>query len=120
MSIAAGNNSLKNASLVYKKLAQPMKVKAKTAPASAKKLAKAKQTIAISKVLSFTTKAQGKVTYAKVSGSGKLAVAKSTGKITVKKGTKKGTYKIKVKVSAAGNATYKAGSKTLTLRVQVK
>lgn len=67
-------------------------------------------------------KAQGKVTYAKVSkGSSKyLTISKSTGKITVKKKTPKGTYEIKVKVTAAGNSNYKKGSKTVTVKVKVK
>ena len=36
------------------------------------------------------------------------------------KGTKKGTYKMKVTVTAAGNASYKAGTKTVTVKVKVK
>ena len=79
---------------------------------------KAKQTVTALTV----TKAQGKVTYAKVaSGSSKyLTVNKTTGKVFVAKGTPKGTYKIKVKVTAAGNANYKALSKTVTVKVTVK
>ena len=45
---------------------------------------------------------------------------KKNGKFTVKKGTKKGTYKIKVKVTAKGNKTYKAASKTVTVKIVVK
>ena len=42
-------------------------------------------------------------------------------KVTVKKGIKKGTYKVKVKVKAAGNNKYKASAwKTVTFRVNVK
>ena len=66
------------------------------------------------------TKAQGKLTYAKVSGSACLTISKTTGKVTVKKGTKKGTYSIKIKTTAAGNANYKAGAKTVTAKVVVK
>ena len=65
------------------------------------------------------SKQQGKLTYAKVSGSKKLTITKA-GKVTVKKKTKKGTYKMRVKVTAAGNANYKAGSKTVTVKVKVK
>ena len=43
-----------------------------------------------------------------------------TGKITVKKGTKKGTYKIKVKISAAGDGNHFAKSVTKTIKVKVK
>ena len=66
------------------------------------------------------TKAKGKVTYKKASGADCLTVNKSTGKVTVKKGTKKGTYTVKVKITAAGNANYKARSKTVTCKVVVK
>ena len=40
--------------------------------------------------------------------------------MTVKNGTKKGTYTIKIKVIAAGNANFKKGSKTVTCKVIVK
>ena len=49
-----------------------------------------------------------------------LSINKSTGKITVKKGTPKGTYKIKVKITAAKTTNYKAASKTVTIKVVVK
>lgn len=42
------------------------------------------------------------------------------GKITIKKGLKKGTYKIKVKVTAAGNKSYKSAVKTVTVKIVVK
>ena len=94
-----------------------MAVKAK---APAVKYSKSKdQTVARAKALAVS-KAQGKVAYAKVSGSKKIAVAKKTGKLTVKKGLRPGTYKVGVKVSAAGNANYKAGSKTVTVKVRVR
>ena len=68
------------------------------------------------------SKQQGKVTYTKVASgsSAALTVNKTTGKVTVRKGTKKGTYTIKIKVTAAGNANYKAGSKTVSCKVTVK
>ena len=65
-------------------------------------------------------KAQGKVTYKKAFGNGKITVNAKTGKLTVKKGLKKGTYKITVKVTAAGNGTFLAGTKTATITVKVK
>ena len=55
----------------------------------------------------------------KKSGSKNLKIS-SAGKITVKKGTKKGTYRMKVIVTAAGNAKYEKGSKTVTVKVKVK
>lgn len=65
-------------------------------------------------------KAQGKLSYKKLSGSKRLSVNKKTGKVTVKMGTKKGTYKARIKVSAAGNANYKSASKIVTITVRVK
>ncbi|MCR5207348.1 MAG: cadherin repeat domain-containing protein, partial [Eubacterium sp.] len=61
----------------------------------------------------------GSVTYAKVKGDKKLSINKNSGKITVKKGLKKGTYKLKVKVSAGGNANYKAGSKAVIIIIKI-
>ena len=49
----------------------------------------------------------------------KITVAK-TGKITVKKGLKKGTYKVKLRVTAAGNKNYKKKAKTVVVKVRVK
>ena len=101
------------------KAANPLTVKAKTAKVKKSKVKKKAQKLAKSKVLTVS-KNQGKVTYTKVSGSSKLKIAKTTGKVTVKKKTKKGTYKMKVKVTAAGNNNYKAASKTVTFKVKVK
>lgn len=100
------------------KKANPITVKAKKVTFNTSKVKKKAQSVKASKA--FTVKkAQGKLSYKKLSGSKKITVSKA-GKVTVKKGTKKGTYKAKVKVTAAGNATYKSGSKTVTLAVKVK
>ena len=77
-----------------------------------------KQAISASKIFKVS-KAQGKVSYKKVSGSKNLTISK-TGKITVKKGTKAGTYKIKVAITAAGNENYKAKTVNKTVKVKVK
>ena len=61
---------------------------------------------------------KGTLSYKKTGGSKKLSINSRTGKIRIKKGTKKGTYKIKVKVTAAGDAVY--ASKTITKTVTVK
>ena len=59
--------------------------------------------------------------YVKKKGSKKITINRKTGKVTVKKGLKKGTYKVKVKVRAAGNSNYKAsGWKTVTFKVKIK
>ncbi|MEE3334469.1 MAG: carbohydrate-binding domain-containing protein [Ruminococcus sp.] len=91
--------------------------KAKTKKVNAKKTKKSK--VKVKKAIKVS-KAQGKVTYTKLSGSKKLSINKKTGTITVKKGTKKGTYKIKVKVYAKGNSSYNAKSKTVTVKIKVK
>ena len=98
--------------------ANPMIAKGKKVTVSAAKVKKKSQTIAASKAFSVT-RAQGKVTYKKASGNKKISVA-SSGKITVKKGIGKGTYKIKVKVTAKGNANWKAKTKIVTATVKVK
>ena len=105
------------------KKANPMTAKANPLTFKASALKKKAQSVAAKKA--FTVKkAKGAVTY-KVAkyvtkaAKGKITVAKN-GKVTVAKGLKKGTYTLKVKVSAAGNATYKAKSKTVKLKVTVK
>ena len=101
--------------------ANPLSVKSKTATVKYKKLRRKKQIVSVTKVISFTKKGQGKLTYAKVSGNKKITINKSTGKITIKKGLRKKTYKVKVKVRAAGNNLYKpSGWKTVTIKIKVK
>ena len=105
---------------VKEKMAQPMTVKSMKKTVKAKKL---KKRSIVVKALTVK-KNQGKVAYKVVGGKAKakkaLKVNKKTGRVTVKKKTKKGTYKIRVRVTAAGNADYKAGSKTVTVTVKVK
>ena len=56
--------------------------------------------------------------YVKNSTAGKkLTCSKSTGKITVKKGTKAGKYKVKIKVTAEGNSSYKSKTKTVAVKI---
>jgi len=96
-------------------------VNGKTAAVKYKKLKKKNQKLAVTKVIKFTKKGQGKLTYTKASGNKKIAISKTTGKVTVKKGLKKGTYKVKVNVRAAGNANYNASAvKSVTFKVKVK
>ena len=101
------------------KAANKLKVKAKTAKIPYKNLKKKNQTLAVSKVITLTNKGKGKKTYAKASGSKKITINKKNGKVTVKKGLKIGTYKVKVKVKAAGNANYKALTRPATFTVKV-
>ena len=86
------------------------------------KYAKLKEKAATVKAVTVK-KAAGEVTYRKQSvnkSSSRFKVNKKSGIITIKKGTGKGTYKIKIKVTAAGNNKYKAGSKTVTVKIKVK
>ena len=91
----------------------------KTAVKTAKVKAVKKKAVTVTGAVK-AAKATGKVTYKKVSGSAKLKVNAANGSVTVKKGTSKGTYKIKVKVSAAGNINYKPASKTVNVKIKIK
>ena len=108
------------------KAANTLKIKAKTATVKGstkgkKGTLKKTKKLAVTKVIKFTSKGQGAKTYVKKSGNKKITIAKKTGKVTVKQGLKKGTYKVKVKVKAAGNANYKASKwKTVTFKIIVK
>ena len=103
------------------KAANPLSVKGKTVKVSKKKLQKKTQKLAVTKVLKFRKKGQGKTTYIKKSGNKKITINKKTGKLTVKKGLKKGTYKVKVQIKAAGNGNYKpSGVKNVRVTVKVR
>lgn len=103
------------------KASNPLKIKAKSATVNHRALKKKNQTLSISKVIAFTKKGQGSLTYAKASGNKKISIDKKTGKVTIKKGLKKGSYKVKIKVKAAGNNNYKPSPmKTVTVKIIVK
>jgi len=105
----------------------PMKLKAKTVTIKRSKIKKKTQTIKRAKLIAVS-KAQGKQTYKLVSAKkGKTSFNKyfkvnsKNGNVTVKKGLKKGTYKVRVKVKAAGNRNYNPSSwKNVTSTVRVK
>ncbi len=101
----------------------PIKITVKTKSVKSKKLKKKAQTFKAITV----KKAKGKVSFEKIkSGSSKsvfkkLKVNSKTGKITFIKGKyKKAIYKLKVKVTAKGNKTYKSKSKTVKVKIKVK
>ena len=111
-----------------------MKIKGKKAVVKYKKLKKKTQKLAVARVIRFTKKGQGKISY-KLSSArkGKKSYKKyfrinaETGKVTLKKikkkkkGLKKGLYKVKVKVKAAGNKNYKPSAwKTVTIKIRIK
>ena len=109
------------------KAANPLKISAKTAAVKYSKLKKKAQKLEVTKVITFTSDVKDKKTYTITSANkGKKSFKKyfkvntTTGKITVKKGLKKGTYKLKVNVTAAGNANYEPMTKTVTVKVKVK
>jgi len=110
------------------KAANPLKPAAKTASVKYSKVRRKDQTLAVTKVIKFTGKGQGTMKYTLSSAKkGKKSFKKyfrintKTGKVTVKKGLKKGTYKVKIKVTAAGNANYMPSSvKTVTCKIKVK
>ena len=124
----SGNNARINNGKSKAKLSNTLSVKGKTVKVRYSKLKKKSQKIARSKAIKVS-KAQGKVTYKKIRvGSKKtnkkygkkITINAKNGKITVKKGLKKGTYKVKVKVRAAGNSKYKALTKTVTFKIRVR
>lgn len=103
--------------------ANPMSVKAKTMKLSVKKVKQKKQVIAAKKALTIKN-AKGKVTYKLTSVTKSkfrknFSINEKNGKITIKKGTKKGTYTLKIKVKAAGNASYLPAEKTVKVKVKI-
>lgn len=110
------------------KAANPLAMKGKTASVKLKKLKKKPQTLAVTKLISFTKKADDKKAYTLSSAKkGKknfkkyFKISKTTGKLTVKKGLKKGTYNVKVNVKASGNSNYQASAvKAVTCKIKVK
>ena len=102
----------------------PMTAKGKTIVIKHSKLAKKSQKIKAKKLYKIR-QAKGKLSYKLVSvQKGKyrkyFSVNARTGKIKVKKGLKKGTYKLKIRINAAGNMKYKSESKVVKVKIKVK
>ena len=98
-----------------------LKVKPKKATVKYNILKKKTQKLEAAKVIRFIDEGVGRKSYKKLSGSREITINKKSGKVTVKKGLKKGTYKVRVRVRAAGDAHFKASArKTVTLRIRVK
>lgn len=106
-----GNSVAKKANTLTVKAKKMTKIKAK-------KMKKKAKSFNLSKFVTISG-AQGPVTYAKASGNKKITVAPN-GTVTLKKKIKKGTYKVKVNVTAAGNAGFNAVTKAVTFKVKVK
>ncbi len=104
------------------KIENSMKASGKTVKVKYSRLKKKTQKIWEAQVFKVVDK-EGFVTY-KLAKKDKKAKNKITvskdGTVTVKKGLKKGKYSIKVKVTASGNDSYKARTKTVTVKVNVK
>ena len=120
--IIVGKGNLIGTRVVHFRIlkANPLKIKPKTAAVKFAALKKKNQILPVSKVIRFAKKGQGSISYKKASGNSKITINKKNGKVTVKKGLKKGTYKVKVKVTAKGNATYFKATKAVTFTVKVK
>ena len=88
--------------------------KGKTAKVKNGKAAKIQRKKAI-----YVAKAKGKVSFKKAKGNSKIVVKKN-GAIVVKKGIKKGTYKVSVKVKAAGKGLYLPVTKKVIVKIVVK
>lgn len=108
--------------------ANPLKIKGKTKTVRYKKLRKKSQKLKVSKVIRTVKKGQGTKTYKLVSAKkGKKSykkyfrINKKTGTLTVKRKLKKGTYRVTIKVKAAGNSSYKQSSwKTAKSKIRVR
>lgn len=116
-----GTTAAKTINWKISKATNTFKIKARTATVKFSAVKNKNQKLGVTKVIKFTNKGQGAKTYVKKSGNKKITIAKKTGKVTVKKGLKRGTYKVKVKVKAAGTANYKASAwKVVTFTVTVR
>ena len=102
------------------KRTNPLAAKGKKATVKFKKLKKKNRKLAVSKVINYSSKGIGTLTYTKSSGNKKITINKTTGKVTVKKGLKKGTYKVKVDITASGTPTYEKATISVTFRIRVK
>ncbi len=100
------------------KAGNTLKITGKTVNVGASTVRSKSRTIPASKFFKVSKK-NGKLTYKKTKGNKKITVAK-TGKVTIKSGIKKGKYKVKVKVTAAGDKNHKKASKTVTFTVRIK
>ena len=104
-----------------------MILKGKKVAVKYKSLKKKSKAIKRNKVIAIKN-AKGKLSYKLVAAKkGKKSfkkmfrISKKTGKVVVKKGLKRGTYRVKVKVKAAGDAQYNASAwKSVVFKVKVK
>ena len=110
------------ANFTINKAKQPMTASAAKKAFKVSKAKAKKKAVALKKTVAVKGNV-GPVSYANASKKPalkKFKVNAKNGTITVPKGTKKGTYKLQVKVTAAGDANHASGSKTVTVKVVVK
>jgi subtilisin family serine protease len=120
---ALNNGKRASVRITVIKRANTVRVTAKTKSVKAKKLKKKKQTVKPLQVIN----AKGTVTVTKIkNGSSskiykKVKVNKRTGAITVKKGKyAKKTYKLKLRITVAGNGAYNPQAIIKTVKIKVK
>lgn len=110
------------------KAANTLAVKGRTASLKYSKLNKKAQKLTAAKMIKFTSKGQGALTY-KLASAKKgsksfkkyFKLNKETGKIIIKKGLKKGTCQLKIKIKAAGDSNHAASAyKTATVKIIIK
>lgn len=101
------------------KASNSLKVMGKTVEVKCSSLKKKARTLSVTKVIAFTKKGKGTLTFTKISGNRKISINNKTGKVTLKKGLGEGTYKVKVRIRAGGTGNYRAKEKTVTFKVTV-
>ena len=101
------------------KAVNPMKVSAKSVNVKYSNIKNKTKSLKKSAVFKFKKNGQGKISFKKVKGNKKITVT-NKGVIKIKKGLKKGSYKVTVKVTAAGNKNYKKLSKNVKVTIKVK
>lgn len=122
-SSSSSSYSSKGTKTTVRKTASPkksntMKVQKKTVTVGAAALANGSKKVSRKTAMTIK-KAKGTLTYKKLKGNKKIKINKKTGTITLKKGLAKGTYKVRMKVRAAGTSKYKAKSYIFTEYIKV-
>ncbi|MBO7673434.1 MAG: Ig-like domain-containing protein [Atopobiaceae bacterium] len=116
------NKATKRVVVTVSKLDNTLSVAATKPTVTASRKTLASRAVVLSRNVKVS-KPVGKVTYANVSTDAtakKFVVNAKTGKVTIPAGTKAGTYKVKIKVVAAGDATHLKAAKKATYNVRVK
>ena len=104
------------ATFAIKRAANPLKVSKRRAGVPARLVAgRARMTRPLA-----VKGAKGALKVTKTGGSKRLSLHGEPGQVSVRKGTPAGTYRIKVRVKAAGNANYKPKTKTVKATVVVR